>query len=60
MQDVSVEDGGGIKTSTERTQSSGWLWDEDSPRLRHMSKGRFTVSLSLSWRSLVLTRPAHN
>ena len=41
VQDITVEDGGGIKTSTERTQSSGWLWDEDNPLLYQMSKGTF-------------------
>ena len=41
VQDITVEDGGGIKTSTERTQSSGWLWDEYNPLLYQMSKGSF-------------------
>ena len=47
VQDITVEDGGGIKTSTERTQSSGWLWDEYNPLLYQMSKGSF-ISFSYS------------
>ena len=54
MQDVSVQDGGGIKTSTERTQSSGWLWDEDYPALYKMSRrlGRATKLVTFRQRAL--------
>ena len=38
VQDIQKKDGGGIKISTERTQSSGWLWDEDQPGLLEMSR----------------------
>ena len=38
VQDLNSKDGGGTKTSNERTQASGWLWDEEDEILYAMSK----------------------
>ena len=54
VQDIKKKDGGGMKVSTERTQSSGWLWDEDQPGLTEMSRrlGRATKLLTFRQRPL--------
>ena len=54
VQDIKKADGGGIKISTERTQSSGWLWDEDYPGLYKMSRrlGRATKLVTFRQRAL--------
>jgi len=38
VQDVGVRSGGGKKVSNERTQSSGWIWDQEHPLLHKLSK----------------------
>ena len=61
VQDINKKDGGGIKLSTERTQSSGWLWDEDQPGLAQMSRrlGRATRLLTFRQRALDHHQPRH-
>ena len=38
VQDISVSTGGGAKVSNERTQSSGWIWDQEDELLYKLSK----------------------
>jgi len=38
VQDVAVSDGGGSKVSNERTQSHGWIWDQEHDLLYKLSK----------------------
>ena len=38
VQDTSVADGAGSKISNERTQSSGWIWDQEEQTLHKLSK----------------------
>ena len=51
VQDISVSNGGGSKVSNERTQSSGWIWDQEDDLLYKLSKktGKFA--------EMVTTRP---
>ena len=53
VQDHSVKDGAGRKVSTERTQSSGWMWDQQYELLYKISKktGLFTdlIASSPEW-----------
>jgi len=38
VQDIAQSDGGGSKVSNERTQSNGWIWDQESELLYKLSK----------------------
>ena len=38
VQDVGVSNGGGAKVSNERTQSSGWIWEQEDDLLYKLSK----------------------
>lgn len=38
VQDIAVSDGGGSKVSNERTQSNGWIWDQEHELLYKLSK----------------------
>lgn len=60
VQDISKPEGDGKKFSNERTQASGWLWDQDDPVMYKLSKktGKFT-GLECSRPSEMLNTDVH-